>query len=65
MRSPPAKYATTKIDPEQVKQQGWHEHGILVVRADDERLNWLRREQVKQLDEFLYGERSKQHASND
>lgn len=64
MRSPLAKYATTNIDPEQVKHQGWHEHGILVVRADDERLNWLRREQVKQLGEFLYGQRGN-HANHD
>lgn len=45
-------------DPEDVKRNGWRQQQILVVSASDNRLNWIEREQVRQLGEKLYGTRS-------
>ena len=50
------KLTSERTDPEQIKRDGWHEQRILVVSADDQRLNWLEREQVNQLGEKLYGQ---------
>ena len=45
----------SKPDPEQVKREGWREQSILVVSADDHRLDFFQREFVKQIGEKLYG----------
>ncbi len=45
------------MDAEAVKRKGWAEHGILVVALGDERLDWERREWVKQIGDLLYGKR--------
>lgn len=44
------------MDVEKVKREGWREQKILVVHADDPRLDWFSRELVKQLGNQLYGE---------
>jgi hypothetical protein len=44
--------------PEEVKREGWHEHGILVVSEQDHRLTWPERTLIRQLGEKLYGKRS-------
>ena len=49
---------TDRQDPEEIKRDGWQRQQILVVSAIDDRLNWLEREQVRQLGEKLYGKRS-------
>lgn len=54
-RCPLGKLLPSKPDPEQVKRDGWRDQGILVVSADDPRLDWIQREFVKQLGEKLYG----------
>lgn len=54
-RCPLAKLLPSKPDPEQVKREGWREQGILVVSADDHRLDMIQREFVKQIGEKLYG----------
>ena len=54
-RCPPGNLQPTKPDAESVKRNGWHEHGILVVSKDDERLGWEQKEQVRRLGEFLFG----------
>ncbi len=46
------------MDAEAVKRRGWGEHGILVVAVGDERLDWERREWVKQIGDLLYGKRA-------
>lgn len=43
------------IDTEEVKRDGWHNHGILVVRADDQRLGWIERQIIEQIGRKLYG----------
>ena len=44
-------------DAEAVKRDGWTEQGVLVINADDARLDWTERELIKHIGNFLYGER--------
>lgn len=55
----PKGYGGERRPPEQVKREGWHDHGILAVRVEDARLTWPERELVRQLGEKLYGRRTK------
>ncbi len=54
----PKGYGGHRRTPEEVKREGWREHGILVVSEDDQRLTWPERELVQQLGRRLYGKRS-------
>ena len=56
-RCPLANLQPVKLDPEQVKRDGWRDQKILVVKQDDDRLNWLERETIRQIGEKLYGTR--------
>ncbi len=58
MRWMPKGYSGHRRPPEEVKREGWHEHGILVVNEDDQRLTWPERELIRQLGRKLYGTRS-------
>ena len=55
MRFTPKGYGGQRRDPEQVKQEGWQELGVLAVSIDDHRLTWPERELVEQLGTKLYG----------
>jgi hypothetical protein len=57
MRFHPPGFGGERRSPEQVKQDGWREQGVLAVAVDDERLSWPERELVRQLGEKLYGRR--------
>ena len=57
MRFTPRGYGGQRRAPEQVKQDGWREQGVLAVAVDDERLSWPERELVRQLGDKLYGKR--------
>lgn len=57
MRFTPKGYGGQRRDPEQVKQEGWQELGVLAVCIDDHRLTWPERELVEQLGTKLYGPR--------
>jgi hypothetical protein len=57
MRFTPSGYGGHRRSPDQVKQEGWREQGVLAVSVDDERLSWPERELVRQLGERLYGKR--------
>ena len=46
-----------RLDTEQIKLEGWRDHGILVVSVEDKRLSAFQRELVNQLGELLYGEK--------
>ena len=46
-------------DSEQIKRNGWVRDGILVVSIDDERLDFVQREEVRQLALHLYGQTTK------
>jgi len=43
-----------KIDPENLKKDGWRKNGILVINVDDNRLNWPEKELIKQIGNRLY-----------
>jgi hypothetical protein len=55
MRWLPRGYGGTRRSPEDVKQDGWREQGLLAVSIEDQRLTWPERELIKQLGEKLYG----------
>jgi hypothetical protein len=57
MRFHPPGFGGERRSPEQVKQDGWREQGVLAVAVDDERLSWPERELVRQLGDKLYGKR--------
>lgn len=58
MRWTPKGYGGERRTPDQVKRDGWHEHGILVVSVHDQTLTWPERELIRQLGEKLHGKRS-------
>ena len=60
LQSPLARLIPNKMDVEWEKEKGWCKHGILVVKMDDDRLNWPERELIKQLGEKLYGQKERQ-----
>ena len=57
MRFTPRGYGGTRRSPDQVRQDGWREQGVLAVAVDDDRLTWPERELVRQLGDKLYGRR--------
>lgn len=57
MRFAPKGYGGERRSPDEVKRDGWREHGLLAVAVDDERLSWPERELVRQVGEKLYGSR--------
>jgi hypothetical protein len=56
-RCPLGRLQPAVTDPEAVKQEGWRGQRILVVSAQDERLDFVEREFVRRLGERLYGEK--------
>ena len=57
MRRFPKGYGGERTPPEDLKRDGWHDRGILVIAEDDHRLTWPERELVRQLGAKLYGKR--------
>jgi hypothetical protein len=53
MRFAPPGYGGHRRSPDQVKQEGWREQGLLAVSVNDNRLTWPERELVRQLGEKL------------
>jgi hypothetical protein len=51
----PKGYGGVRRPAEEVKREGWHKHGILVVSEQDQRLTWPERTLIRQLGEKLYG----------
>jgi hypothetical protein len=62
MRWFPNGYGGERRSAEEIKREGWHEQGLLVVSAEDHRLTWPEREIVRQLGAKLYGKRDHQEA---
>jgi len=56
-----AAFIPETMDVEEVKKNGWNDHRILVVRADDPRLGWIERQIIEQIGQKLYRDRSKSH----
>lgn len=53
-----AKVQPITMDAEQVKRDGWAQHGILVVKVGDERLDTLQQAAVLSIGNTLYGKRN-------
>ncbi len=53
----PLGRTTQRDDPDDIKREGWRDQHILVVAENDERLDFVERELVRQLGERLYGEK--------
>lgn len=43
------------IDTEELKHDAWHQHNIIVVAADDSRINWLERQVLQTIGERIFG----------
>ncbi|MDP1584585.1 MAG: hypothetical protein Q8M18_14290 [Bradyrhizobium sp.] len=54
----PRGYGGERRAPDQVKRDGWRDHGLLAVSIHDQRLTWPERELVKLLGQKLYGRRA-------
>ncbi|SFM13447.1 hypothetical protein [Nitrosomonas communis] len=61
-RCPLGRLQPRATNLEAIKQSGWRDQYILVVSADDDRLDWMERELLKRIGERLYGEKG---VSND
>ena len=57
LRFPQPGYGGARWPPEDVKRDGWRDHGLLAVSIHDQRLTWPERELVMQLGDKLYGRR--------
>lgn len=51
------RFVPAQMDVESIKQDGFNQHGILVVSVDDQRLSWIERQIIKQLGERIYGKK--------
>ncbi len=59
-RSCLARFIPDRMDVEQKKRDGWLDHGILVVAANDPRLGWPEREMIQHLAQKLFGRHGKE-----
>jgi hypothetical protein len=62
----PYRCALARLQPQvtdldAVKRSGWLEQHILVVNAEDARLDYLERELVRRIGERLYGKEGRRH----
>ena len=60
-QSPLGRLQPTVTDLDSIKQRGWRDQNILVVNAEDQRLDYLERELVRRIGERLYGTPRRHH----
>ena len=60
-RCPLGRLQPQTTDLDAIKERGWRDQHILVVNADDDRLDWMERELVRQIGERLYGAGGRRH----
>jgi hypothetical protein len=60
-RCPLGRLQPQATDLDVIKERGWRDQHILVVSPDDERLDWIERELVRQIGERLYGAGGRRH----
>ncbi len=60
-RCPLGRLQPQATDLDVIKERGWRDQHILVVSPDDERLDWMERELVRQIGERLYGAGGRRH----
>lgn len=49
-----ARFQPETMDIEEVKRDGWQQHGILVINIDDPRLRWIEQQVLRQLGDRIY-----------
>jgi len=54
-RSPLGRLLPDPIDAERIKREAWRDDKILVVNLNDERLDFVQREFVRQIGDKLFG----------
>ena len=54
-RSALGAFIPETMDVEEIKRDGWNDHRILVVRADDARIGWIEKQIIEQIGAKLYG----------
>jgi len=54
-RCPLGRLQPQVTDLDAVKSRGWRDEHILVINAEDERLDFLERQLIRQIGERLYG----------
>lgn len=64
-RCPLGRTQPERKNPEDIKRQGWREQGILVLSAQDDRLDWVERQLLRQIGERLYGKQEVSHGHVD
>lgn len=52
---PLGRLQPTITDLDAMKERGWRDQSILVINAEDKRLDYLERELVRRIGERLYG----------
>ena len=60
-RCPLGRLQPQITDLDAIKEQGWRDQNILVVNAEDKRLDYLERELVRRIGERLYGKEGRRH----
>ena len=60
-RCPLGRLQPQITDLDVIKEHGWRDQHILVVNAEDKRLDYLERELVRRIGERLYGTRRTRH----
>ncbi len=53
--SPLGRFQPEPMDVEATKRDGWQEHHILVISANDKRLDLVERELIRRIGNRLYG----------
>jgi len=51
------RFVPAQMDVESIKQDGFNQHGILVVSVDDQRLSWIERQIIQKIGDRLYAQR--------
>lgn len=54
-RCPLGRLIPNSPDTEQIKRDGWQQHGILVVSVEDDRLDMIDRQFIRRIADRLYG----------
>jgi len=60
-RCPLGRLQPEPVDIEALKQRGWRDQHVLVVKESDERLDFVERESVRRIGERLYGKGGMRH----
>ena len=55
MNSPLAKFVGKPFDAPKLKKEAWRDLNILIISADDNRLDWVEKEFISRIGKRIYG----------